>query len=91
MSSFGGTVGHSRRGSGGVSYLIVEGAVQTTGPLHGFANLSPWGQTETSKEVARCVRPSHQALGCWVVPMEALGSLGMELRQGSSPPSQSIL
>lgn len=44
-----------------------------------------------SKKVRRCVRPSHQARGCWVVPTEALGSLGMELSQGSSLPSQSVL
>lgn len=37
------------------------------------------------------MRPSHQARGCWVVPTEALGSLGMELSQGSSLPSQSVL
>lgn len=36
------------------------------------------------------MRPSYQARGCWVVPKEALGLLGMELSQGSGVRSAPI-
>lgn len=75
----------------GTVILYSGGSGADSGSLRGFANLCPWGRRGMSKEVGRCVRPSHHARGCWVVPTEALGSLGMELSQGSSLPSLSIL